>query len=72
MSDRPRPLLLIFDRGSDFFPVLQHTSTYQVQARLDICSFKVFLFGANSTVHVFHYEGSHQRPAGLQAEPRDH
>jgi hypothetical protein len=25
-----RPLLLIFERGADFFPVLQHTSTYQV------------------------------------------
>lgn len=30
VSDRPRPLLLIFDRNSDIFPLLQHTSTYQV------------------------------------------
>jgi len=29
VGDRPRPLLLIFDRSSDFFPILQHTSKYQ-------------------------------------------
>jgi sec1 family domain-containing protein 1 len=29
VSDRPRPLLLIFDRNSDIFPLLQHSSTYQ-------------------------------------------
>lgn len=27
--DRPRPLLLIFDRTCDMFPILQHTATYQ-------------------------------------------
>jgi hypothetical protein len=29
VSDRPRPLLLIFDRSSDMVPPLMHTSTYQ-------------------------------------------
>ena len=29
MNDRSRPLLLIVDRISDLFPVLQHASTYQ-------------------------------------------
>lgn len=29
LSDRSRPLLLIFDRTSDMAPLLQHTSTYQ-------------------------------------------
>lgn len=29
VSDRPRPLLLIFDRNCDIFPLLQHSSTYQ-------------------------------------------
>jgi len=29
ISDRPRPLLLIFDRSADIFPMLMHTSTYQ-------------------------------------------
>ena len=28
-SDRPRPLLLIFDRTADIAPPLLHTSTYQ-------------------------------------------
>ena len=28
-SDRPRPLLLIFDRTADMAPPLLHTSTYQ-------------------------------------------
>lgn len=28
-SRQARPLLLIFERGADFFPILQHTSTYQ-------------------------------------------
>ena len=31
VSDRPRPLLLIFDRSVDMFPPLMHTSTYQVR-----------------------------------------
>jgi hypothetical protein len=30
VNDRTRPLLLITDRISDLFPVLQHASTYQV------------------------------------------
>ena len=34
LSDRPRPLLLIFDRSADIFPPLMHTSTYQVSARI--------------------------------------
>lgn len=29
LSDKPRPLLLIFDRTCDMSPPLQHTSTYQ-------------------------------------------
>lgn len=29
LSDKPRPLLLIFDRTCDLSPPLQHTSTYQ-------------------------------------------
>eukprot|EP01038_Epipyxis_sp_PR26KG_P005707 gene5707-7877_t len=29
MNDRSRPLLLIFDRTADLFPVLQHNLTYQ-------------------------------------------
>ena len=29
VNDRSRPLLLIVDRISDLFPVLQHASTYQ-------------------------------------------
>jgi hypothetical protein len=31
VNDRTRPLLLITDRISDLFPVLQHASTYQVR-----------------------------------------
>lgn len=31
VNDRSRPLLLITDRISDLFPVLQHASTYQVK-----------------------------------------
>lgn len=30
VNDRSRPLLLIFDRACDLFPVLQHSSLYQV------------------------------------------
>jgi Sec1 family len=33
VSDRPRPLLLIFDRSCDMFPPLMHTSTYQVHTQ---------------------------------------
>jgi hypothetical protein len=29
VQDRARPLMLILDRSSDLFPILQHTSTYQ-------------------------------------------
>jgi Sec1 family len=42
VSDRPRPLLLIFDRSCDMFPPLMHTSTYQVHSsgfNLDHCRF---------------------------------
>lgn len=29
MNDRSRPLLLVFDRAVDMFPVLQHNGSYQ-------------------------------------------
>lgn len=31
VHDRSRPLMIVVDRVSDLFPVLQHTSTYQVR-----------------------------------------
>jgi hypothetical protein len=30
VNDRSRPLLLVFDRACDLFPIFQHNSTYQV------------------------------------------
>ena len=39
VNDRSRPLLLITDRISDLFPVLQHASTYQVCTVTVYCAY---------------------------------
>eukprot|EP01034_Spumella_vulgaris_P023349 gene23349-29562_t len=40
VNDRSRPLLLIFDRACDLFPIFQHNSTYQALVS-DLLDFKL-------------------------------